>query len=282
MRIIDLASRIHYEEPPVDDWPVKVGSMLFTLVEPHRGHEIAYNRWYERDHFYAGCMIGPWLMAGKRFVATRALKELRFPTDSSVAVPLDAGSYLAIYWVHEGHHDDHFAWANEQVLALYRDGRGFAERTHVHTILANYAETIYRDDDPVPIELALDHAYRGLATVFIDRADGVSHEDLSRELRTRALPALLNDSPIACAAAWLPISREGGVTQNAPMDLGSDPGGSERTIQLFFLEADPSELWPRFVDYAATIETSGLGRVALAAPLIATQVGTDRYTDELW
>ena len=39
--------------------PVKLGSMLLTLVEPHRGHEVAYNRWYERDHFYAGCMVGP-------------------------------------------------------------------------------------------------------------------------------------------------------------------------------------------------------------------------------
>ena len=34
--------------------PIKLGSMLFTLVEPRRGHEVAYNRWYERDHFYAG------------------------------------------------------------------------------------------------------------------------------------------------------------------------------------------------------------------------------------
>jgi len=31
--------------------PIKLGSMLFTLVEPRRGHEVAYNRWYERDHF---------------------------------------------------------------------------------------------------------------------------------------------------------------------------------------------------------------------------------------
>ena len=51
---------------------VRLGTMLFTLVEPHRGHEVAYNRWYERDHFYAGCMVGPWLFAGRRFVATRA------------------------------------------------------------------------------------------------------------------------------------------------------------------------------------------------------------------
>ena len=63
---------------------VRLGSMLFTLVEPHRGHEVAYNRWYERDHFYAGCMVGPWLFAGRRFVATRPLKDLRFGSDADL------------------------------------------------------------------------------------------------------------------------------------------------------------------------------------------------------
>ena len=58
---------------------IRLGSMLFTLVEPHRGHEVEYNRWYERDHFYAGCMVGPWLYSGRRWVATRDLKALRFP-----------------------------------------------------------------------------------------------------------------------------------------------------------------------------------------------------------
>ena len=62
--------------------PIKLGSMLFTLVEPRRGHEVAYNRWYERDHFYAGCMIGPYQFAGKRFVATAELKALRDPDPS--------------------------------------------------------------------------------------------------------------------------------------------------------------------------------------------------------
>ena len=261
--------------------PVPVGSMLFTLVDPHRGQEVAYNRWYERDHFYAGCMIGPWLFAGRRFVATRALKECRFPADSPVAGPL-AGSYLAVYWVQEGHHEDHFQWANDQVHDLYENDRGFADRTHVHTILANHAGTVYRDADPVPIELSLDHPYAGLVCVFIDRADGVDHETLTRELDAGPLRKLLDGSPVACAAGWLPISREGDVTQNSPMDLGSDPGGPERSIQLCFLETDPREVWPRFVEYGEAVDASGLGRVGLAAPLIPTVVGTDRYTDELW
>src|SRR5580700_3379578 len=62
--------------------PIKLGSILLTVVEPHRGHEVAYNRWYERDHFYSGCMIGPYQFAGRRFVATADLKALRSPDAS--------------------------------------------------------------------------------------------------------------------------------------------------------------------------------------------------------
>jgi len=58
------------------EYPVRVGSMLFTQVDPARGKEVEYNRWYERDHFYAGCQIGAWNVAGTRFVATRDLKAL--------------------------------------------------------------------------------------------------------------------------------------------------------------------------------------------------------------
>ena len=61
------------------DDPIRIGTMLYTLVEPHRGHEVAYNRWYERDHFYAGCQIGAYNFAGARFVSTAPLKALRYP-----------------------------------------------------------------------------------------------------------------------------------------------------------------------------------------------------------
>ena len=67
----------------VTDDPIKLGTMLYTLVEPHKGHEVAYNRWYERDHFYAGCQIGAYNFSGARFVATSDLKELRVPEGAS-------------------------------------------------------------------------------------------------------------------------------------------------------------------------------------------------------
>ena len=141
---------------------VRLGSMLFTLVEPHRGHEVAYNRWYERDHFYAGCMVGPWLFAGRRFVATRALKDLRFGTDADLFGGVDLGSYLAVYWILDGRHDDHVDWALRQVQWLHANGRMFAERDHIHTLLYRHAFTAAgAGDDAVPAELALDHPFGG-------------------------------------------------------------------------------------------------------------------------
>src|SRR5437588_248469 len=121
----------------VNDYPVKVGSMLLTMVDPHRGFEHAYNRWYERDHYYAGCMVGPHMFAGSRWVAPGELKNRRWPEgDTSVADPPDAGSYVSIYWVEQGRHSDHFdRWARPQVRWLYESGRGFAERRHIHTVL---------------------------------------------------------------------------------------------------------------------------------------------------
>lgn len=267
--------------PP--DYPVKVGSMLYTLVDPNKGHEVAYNRWYERDHFYAGCMIGPWMFAGSRWVATRELKDLRVPKDdtNAVTIPWDAGSYVAIYWVLKDHEDEHWKWAGEQVHWLYANGRGFAERTHRHTVLYDYRDTIYRDEDPVPIELALDHHYEGKVSVAIDRADGVSANELDAWLRTDGVPPLLEGSAIAMGSMWTPVQRDE-ITGNSPMDLGSPTGGENRTLQMFFTETDVRDSWDRFTDYVSRVNASGLGTVVFAAPFHRTIIGTDTYTDQLW
>jgi hypothetical protein len=267
--------------PPVDP-PVKLGSMLFTLVDPHRGHEVAYNRWYERDHYYAGCMIGPWLMAGSRWVAPRALKRLRLPPDSPFTRPVDAGSYLAIYWIQAGHHDDHFKWSGEQVHRLYSEGRGFSERSHVHTALYDHRSSVYRDGDPVPVELALDHRYPGLVVSVLERDAGAREEALDAWLEGEALPKLLAGSGVASTAIFAPRPTEGSPTQNAPMDLGSAPGGPERRLLLCFLEADPVSEWERFRAFADTVSGSGLARSLFLGPFLPTVVGTDTYARDLW
>lgn len=263
----------------MDECPIEIGSMLLTLVDPHVGHEVAYNRWYERDHFYAGCMVGPWLFAGSRWVATRALKDLRISDGrGEVANPVDAGSYVAIYWVHAGKDDEHWKWAGEQVHWLYSNGRGFAERSHVHTVLFDYLTTAYRDPDPIPIQLALDHGYAGIAMVATDRASKVSEEKFAA---WTAESKFLSGSAIANISTWRPQPRNE-ITGNAPMDLGTGTGGGERTMQLAFLEGDPQEVWAEVAAYARSIDASGLGTVRFAGPFHKTSVGTDKYVDQLW
>jgi hypothetical protein len=266
----------------VDDYPVKVGSMLLTLVDPHQGFEKAYNRWYERDHYYGGCMIGPYLFAGSRWVATRELKDLRTPVgDTTVAKPTDAGSYVAIYWVEKGHHGDHFdEWARTQVRALYAEGRGFPERSHVHTVLYDHIGAVYRDADPVPVDLALDHGYDGIFTVWFDASSGTA-QDLHAALAEQHLPALLAGSDIEIASSWTPSAGENDE-KDVPMDLGSRAGGPERLCQLLFVRGDVRASVDRVRAYADAVEASGLATAHLVAPFLRTVVGTDTYVDQIW
>lgn len=266
----------------MDEYPVKLGAMLYTLVDPERGHEVAYNRWYERDHFYGGCMIGPGILAGSRWVATRPYKDLRFPADSGVAIPTDAGSYLATYWVQKGHEAEHFGWATPQVFELYTAGRGFEERVHAHTALYTHQQDFYRDDDGVPVELALDHRFAGLVSIHVDRAPDVKHPAFDDWFRDVGAPLLLDDaSPVAIVCSWRPIIPRAGEG-DAPMQLGSGPGTPARSMQLCFLDDAPAEHWDRFRAYCDAIDASGLATVTLAAPFIPTIPGTDTYTDQLW
>lgn len=262
----------------MQEYPVKVGSMLFTMVDPQRGHEVAYNRWYERDHFYAGCMVGPWLFAGRRWVAPRQLKELRFPADSSIAKPsVQAGSYVAIYWIHAGHHEEHHEWAGQQARWLYQNNRGFNERTHVHTLMYTHDWTRYRDADPVPLELSLDHPFAGMVSLFIERRDGVDQATFDAWYRGQALDKLLTGSPVASCSSWSPIPQREG-----PMAIPRVERTHLLDLQLFFLDAAAPAAWERFTTLARDVEASNLGRVVFASPWLPTVVGTDRYTNELW
>jgi hypothetical protein len=269
----------------VDDYRIKVGSMLLTLVDPNPGFEVAYNRWYERDHFYAGCMIGPFLFAGSRWVATRALKDARWPAeDETIASPPDAGSYVAIYWVEKGHHADHFdVWARDQVRQLYAEGRGFAERKHTHTVLYDHLGATYRDSDAdtVPIELALDHGYDGLVIVWLDGREGRDARTLDADLATTHMPDLLAKSNVEIVSSWTPSAGENDP-RDVPMDLGSKAGGPERLCQVLFVTGPAQDALPAIRRYTEAIESADLATVRLVAPFFRTVVGTDKYADELW
>jgi hypothetical protein len=267
----------------VDDYPVKVGSALVTMVDPNRGFEKAYNRWYERDHFYAGCMIGPYLFAGSRWIAPRELKNLRWPTSEGVAEPYDAGSYVSIYWVERDHHQDHFDnWASPQVHWLYSNNRGFPERTHVHTVVVNHIGANYRDDDPVPVELALDYAYPGIVVAWFDGRDRLPAADLHAELSKSLIPDLLSGSSIEIASSWTPSRPSEERSSGSPMPLGTPAGGPNRLLQILFVGGDVREAVNDLRAYTDGIEKAGLADTQLVAPFFRTTPGRDTYLDQLW
>ena len=264
----------------VTDDPIRIGTMLYTLVEPHRGKQVDYNRWYERDHFYAGCQIGAFNFAGARFVATAPLKTLRYPVgpDSLVADP-EIGSYLGLYYVLDGHHDEWNRWAVDQVNVLHAAGRMFTERDHIHTGLYRFEWEQRREDDGVPAELTLDHRFPGMVSVFVEAADGVTPEQVGSWYRTQFLPSVLPGSAVATVLAFSPLP----LLADAPGDVPRGDLVDQRLLLLFFLDEEPAGSWNAvFADQGPAVADSGLGRVQWASPFIGTVPGTDTYTDQLW
>lgn len=250
---------------------VELGSALFTLVEPHRGREVDYNRWYERDHFYAGCMVGPWYFAGRRWVATRDLKDQRITSDAGPLFGDDRlGSYLATYWVLKGRFEENVDWSVRQVHWLHNNGRMFDERDHIHTLLYMYGGAESRDDDGVPAELALDHPYRALGAVIVEkRGDGAF---------PRPTAALADASPVALVLSFTAVP----LPDDAPVTQPGTEGLENRELQLWFAEDEPGAWWDRARAYADEVAASGAGVVRWASPFVPTIPGTDTYTDQLW
>lgn len=264
--------------------PVKLGSMLLTVVDPWRGYEVAYNRWYERDHFYSGCMVGPYNFAGRRYVATADLKRMRDPDPSAITGEAGRGSYVSVYWVLDGYHDLWNRWAVRQVRALHAAGRMFEQRDHVHTLLYRFAWSMGSDPDGVPIELALDHPYQGFVPMWIDQSAGTTREGLWAWMRSRLIPGLLLSSAadqLAAfqVAAFTPLP----LLLDAPGDVPRQDADDRRTLLLWFLHSHPRSAWDAVIaEGRRRLEGSGLGTVVAALPFVPTVPGTDIYTDQLW
>ncbi|MCX2183269.1 hypothetical protein KV205_22450 [Streptomyces sp. SKN60] len=280
-------SEMYGELAAVGPYGTHPGHALITMVEPHPGHEYAYNRWYEDDHYYAGAMAMPWMFAGRRWVATRPLQELRVPEKSAVAQPVTAGCYLATYWITDGRYDEHMKWTVAINKRLNRDARVYHDRTHVFTSFQDHEATVYRDGSPGlrhggphgPRDLhALDHPYRGLVLQVIDSEGPEARAELLERLRSRELPRRLAGSPAAMVTVFRPTPLPGDRMTYVKQVEGVDT----RLTLLWFLEEDPRECWAEhFADLESLGGGGGGGRVELVAPFIPTVPGTDRYVDEL-
>jgi hypothetical protein len=250
--------------------PIRLGGALVTVVEPHRGHEVAYNRWYERDHFYAGCQIGAWTIAGARFVATRDLKALRYPNPSPVLGDSDGASYLALYWVLAGKFGEWIRWGTEQVHWLIDAERMFTERDHVHTLMYKF-RTGYEHPDGVPVELALDHRSPYVVLVIGQPAADTDLDVVDAWFRSRPLPGVVG-------AELTSVPMHAGAPSDVPAD-----DATERFCQLWFVDDDLPATWAdTFAPLGAEFAAAGLGELLAVSPFRATVPGTDTYTDQLW
>ncbi|MFV8187472.1 hypothetical protein [Streptomyces sp. AF1B] len=273
------SSGTYAELAAVGPYEVRPGHALITMVEPHPGHEYAYNRWYEDDHYYAGAMAMPWMFAGRRWVATRDLQLLRYPEKSAIAQPVTAGCYLSTYWITDGRYDDHMRWTVAINKRLNRDARVYQDRTHVFTAFQDHEATVYRDGAAGPRDVhALDHPYAGLVVEVIDAESAEQRGELLEWLRSRHLPKRVAGSPAAMVTVFRPTPLPGDRMTYVKQVEGVDT----RLTLLWFLQADPRECWEAyFGDLDAPVREAGLGRVELVAPFVPTVPGTDTYVDRL-
>jgi len=271
----ELTDDPYYHLAQTGPYAPVIGAALITMVEPHVGHEHAYNRWYEDDHYNAGAMAFPWMWAGRRYVAPVPYQQVRYPADSAIAQPIEAGKYMSIYWITEGQYENHLRFAVGTNHRLFADGRVFMERDHTFTAFQRYLGPIYRDEQGPRDVHSLNYPYGGLVVEVIDTADAAARDQMVEWLRAERIPG--PDSPVAMGMMFAPMPLPGDKQPYVKDVEGVD----DRVTILWFTEGDSLDAWGEFAGAGDLVAATGLGRVELMAPFTPTFPGTDRYVDEL-
>lgn len=257
---------------------VELGHAIFGFVQPHPGQELAWNRYYERDHLIAAGTCAPWTIAVQRWLATRRHKAVRYPRDNPIAQPFDKGVFVAAIWIQKDRFVDQQTWVAEQMKILGEQGRTFEERDVLTTASYDYMGGAFRDVDGVPPELALDHRYPGLVLAWVDRDPGCSLEALRDHLVGEVLPALIERSQTAMALCFTPLPKADWWPKASP----EVPGVGDRLLVAGFVERDPLEDWEdRFAGWGKALEAGGLGRTIFVAPFVPVVPGIDPDLEEL-
>jgi hypothetical protein len=271
------------EQPSIGPHEPTVGHALITMVEPHPGHERAYNRWYEDDHFISGAMVMPWMFAGRRWVATRDLQLMRFPADSTFTEPLSNGCYLGTYWITPGRLDVHKQWAFAANRRLSADDRINRDRTHVFTSFQDLAGAVYAGDDVPRVEYALMDPHPGLLLEVVDAPTAEARDALEDWLLTEYLPARVGPAtPADTAMVWRTNPPDPGMKPEVRAAAEKTANAGKRLTVIWLLTADPREVWDDFVlGEDDRIAAGGHGAVSLVAPFIPSRMGTNTYDDQL-
>ena len=221
---------------------VEIGTAIVSYIEPHPGQAVAFNRWYERDHFPATVKAGPGVFAGARFVATRSCKEMRPRTGRLFGDP-SRGSYLGVAWVLPGKQAEWDEWVGREMAAIAAQDRLFPARDHVHT--AVYSRTW--EAGAVDAIVALDRGFAGVIVVADEHA-------------TPRLERPDEELPVAV-----------GLRLERTIVSDADPPPHELVLGL--CASDPLAV---FRALAKSVDKCGY-----ASPFLATIAGTDQYAGDL-
>jgi hypothetical protein len=233
---------------------VTIGTAIVAYIEPHAGQAREFNRWYERDHFYAATTAGPGAFAGARWVATGACKSVRPPGGVWFGDPA-RGSFLTTVWLLDGAQPEWDAWVARQMDVLRAEDRMFAGRDHLHTAVYRFGCEVRADDAP-SAAVALDHGFAGLIAIAVP-ADAESAEACAREIVGSEIPVAV------------------GLVQERVILSQADPPA--HSLVLGFTPDDPVTAWRSRVEPAL----ARLPTVGFAGPFVRTIPGTDAYVDDL-
>lgn len=258
--------------------PVELGTILFSLVEPQEGHARSFAQWYERDHFFAGCMAGADFFSGRRFVATRDLKRLRRGTGLGGGT-LDRGAFLHLYWILAGRREPALEWSVDQVRRLARQGRMGPPTDSIATGFYSYEGCIQAACEPIPAELALEYPFGSVMAILAERAAGAGEGDFRKTCENALAPLLEQPRTLALWFAPLPLPA------NAPR-IAASPSAHEleynRLILVFSDSPAMSDDWQSCgLALEQALHRSALGAVRLAAPFRPIVPGIDDYSARL-
>ncbi|MEI8001386.1 MAG: hypothetical protein WCI50_08545 [Actinomycetes bacterium] len=260
-----------------DDAP-RLGHAILAMHDPHPGFERAFNRWYEDDHMLGAGSMAPWTIAVARYVATKDCKDLRYPAEGPFG-PASRGSYLALYWIQDGHLEDQQAWVTEQMVVIGEQGRMFEHRDAVTATTYDLARTVARAADGVPPVLALHRNYPGAVLVVLERSPETSLDALTDWFCDDWMAPRLAGSTVDQAIVFAPRPKEPWW----PAAYPEVAGVGDRRFAVCFTTGDPRDAWDtHFRGLGQAAEAAGVGNVMLAAPFLACVIGTETHAERLW
>jgi len=260
------------EPAPSQGKGVVLGHAILGLIEPHAGHERAWNRYYERDHLIAAGSSAPFTFSTQRWVATRRHKAVRAPQDNPIAKPYDKGSFLGALWIEKDRLEEQQKWVAQMMPILSEQGRTFNERDVLTLTGYDLIGTAARDADGVPPELALERRYPGVVLAWVERRPEHSLASLRDALAGEILPKFIAGSPTAQALLFTPLPKADWWPKAAPQV----PGVGDRILVFCFCDRDPLDVWPEhYATLATRIDASGRARTLFVAPFVPVVPGVD-------